>query len=126
MLVGNGCAIRITWVAGINGVMNCTDGNGMKVELTSGWVVAALENGEKLLMLPWFGNPSGALMAGAANTNIANRATPRTIPGSSLLLRVACDLFSDLLLFIAIRISGLFSAGIHERQGTEAFVHDCF
>jgi hypothetical protein len=50
--------------------------------------VTALENGEKLLMLPWFGNPSGALIAGVTITNIAKRATPRTIPCSLLLLRV--------------------------------------
>ena len=87
MLVGNGCAIGITCVAGINGGMNCTDGNGIKVELTSGWLVTALENGEKLLMLPWFGNPSGALIAGAAIAKIASRATPITIPYSFLLQR---------------------------------------
>ena len=86
MLVGNGCAIGITCVAGINGGMNCTDGNGIKVELMSGWLVTALENGEKLLMLPWFGNPSGALIAGVTITNIANRATPKTMPCSLLLL----------------------------------------
>ena len=88
MLVGNGCAIGITCVAGINGGMNCTDGNGIKVELMSGWLVTALENGEKLLMLPWFGNPSGALIAGAAIAKIATRATPRTIPYSFPLLKL--------------------------------------
>lgn len=75
-------------MAGISGVVNCTDGNGIKVELTSGWLVTALENGEKLLMLPWFGKPSGALIAGVTITNIANRATPKTMPCSLLLLRV--------------------------------------
>ena len=84
--------------------MNCTDGNGIKVELPSGWLVTALENGEKLLMLPWFGNPSGALIAGVAITNIANTATPRTIPCSLLLLRVRMFYLSDFLRLIAIRV----------------------
>ena len=64
----------------MSGVLNCTDGKGIKVELESGWLVAALENGEKLLMLPWFGNASGALIAGVATTKSAKRAMPRTIP----------------------------------------------
>lgn len=58
---------------------NCTDGNGTNVELTSGWLVAALENGEKLLMLPWFGKPFVALIAEAAVMTTINNATPRTI-----------------------------------------------
>ena len=58
---------------------NYTDGNGINVELTSGWLVAALENGEKLLMLPWFGKPFVALIAGAAVMTTINNATPRTI-----------------------------------------------
>ena len=104
MLVANGCAIGITCVAGINGGMNCTDGNGIKVELTSGWLVTALENGEKLLMLPWFGNPSGALIAGVTITNIAKSATPRTIPCSFPLLMIAHVLLSDFLRLNAIRV----------------------
>lgn len=91
-------------MAGINGVVNCTDGNGIKVELTSGWLVTALENGEKLLMLPWFGNPSGALIAGVTITNIAKRATPRTIPCSLLLLKGAYALLRAFLHLIAIRV----------------------
>jgi hypothetical protein len=105
MLVGNGWEIGITWVAGITGVMNCTDGNGIKVESMNGWLVAALENGKKLLMLPWFGNPAGALIAGVAITNIAKRATPRTIQCSLLLLRV-CMLYwatSSVLLLSVFR-----------------------
>ena len=69
-----------------SGGINWTDGKGIKVELTTGWLVAALENGEKLLMLPWFGNPSGALIAGAAVTTNANRARPRTVSRAFLML----------------------------------------
>jgi len=79
MFVGTGCGISITWVAGFSGVTNCTVGKGIKLELISGWLVAALEKGEKLLMLPWFGKAFVALIAGAAVMTTINNATPRTI-----------------------------------------------